>query len=71
MEKDEMGMDYLTEGLIGKWPIWQEDQVVNGQIGKGPNARGRNGKGRNGRGRGGMIPFGHLQARQNFQSLVN
>ena len=55
MEKDEMGMDYLTESLSGKWPIWQEDQVVNGQIGKGPNARGRNGKGWNGR-RNAMIP---------------
>ena len=37
MEKDELGKDHLTKGLIGKKPIWQEDQVVNGQIGKGPN----------------------------------
>ena len=34
MEKDELGKDHLTKGLIGKRPIWQEDQVVNGQIGK-------------------------------------
>ena len=36
MEKDEMDMNHLTEGLIWKWPIiWQEHQVVNSQIDKG------------------------------------
>ena len=39
MEKDELGKDHLTKGLTGKGPIWQEDQLINGRIGKGPNAR--------------------------------
>ena len=26
-----MDMNHLTEGLIWKWPIWQEHQVVNSQ----------------------------------------
>ena len=55
MEKDELGKDHLTKGLIRKRPIWKEDLVVNSQIGKGPNASGRNGKGPNGRGWSGMI----------------
>ena len=48
-----MADDEVTRGLNDKRTIWQEDQVVNGRNGKGPNPRGRNGKGRNGRGRRG------------------
>ena len=41
MEKDELGNEHPTKVLTGKGPIWQEDQLINGRIGKGPIARGR------------------------------
>ena len=49
MAQDEMGEYEVVRGLNNKRTIWQEDQVVNGRNGKGPNAGGQNGKGRNGR----------------------
>ena len=40
MEKDDLDNDHLTKGIIVKWLIWQEDEVVDGRNGKGSNATG-------------------------------
>ena len=46
MEKDRIGLGPSDYRPNWKGQIWQDDQVVNGRIGKGQKARGRNGRGR-------------------------